>query len=57
MDSSAGYPDGVEAGEHIYIDTLLLDTDTDNVNELSSFMAYSVLWKKLSRIRVPRDPA
>ena len=57
MDSSAGYPDGVEAGEHAYIDTLLRDTDTDNVNELSSFMADMVLWKKLSRIRVPRDPA
>ena len=42
---------------HTYIDTLLRDTDTENVNELSSLMADRVLWKKLSRIRVPRDPA
>ena len=42
---------------HTYIDTLLRDTDTDNVNELSSLMADRVLWKKLSRIWVPRDPA
>ena len=42
---------------HTYVDTLLRDTGTENVNELSSLMADRVLWKKLSRIRVPRDPA
>ena len=40
------------------VETLLRDTDTKNVNKLSSLiMADQVLWKKLSRIRVPRDPA
>ena len=40
-----------------YVDTLLRDTETESVGELSSLMADRVLWKKLSRIRVPRDPA
>ena len=43
--------------EFSFTDTLLRDTGTENVNELSSLMADRVLWKKLSRIRVPRDPA
>ena len=42
---------------HTYIDTLLPDTDTENVNELPSLTADRVLTKKLSRIWVPRDPA
>ena len=40
-----------------YVDTLLRGTETEGVGELSSLMADRVLWKKLSRIRVPRDPA
>ena len=42
---------------HTYVDTLLRDMDTENVSELSSLMAYWLLWKRLSRIRVPRNPA
>ena len=49
-------PVEVEAGEHTPMSTLLHDTGTENVNEPSSLMADRVLWKKLSRIRVPRDP-
>ena len=43
--------------KHTYIDTLLRDTGVDNVKELSSQMTDRVLWKKLSRIRMPSDPA
>ena len=43
--------------KHTYIDTLIRDAGVDNVNELDSYMNDRVLWKRLSRIRVPRDPA
>ena len=35
--------------EHTYVDTLLCDLDTENVNDLSFLMADRVLWKKLSK--------
>ena len=35
---------------------MLRKSDTENVNELFSFMVDWVLWKKLSRIQVPGEP-